>query len=149
MRLSQYRVYGAMREALSLCAFVALIAGCSFDRTGVAVVLDAGVDAGVRDAGPRDGGMMRIDSGPPDSGVRPSCDMLYGSAAGYTLCAERVDECEFEARLSTTISCGDVCTGGRCIEAYDNLSTMGICTRLGALGCAHVGNNANICVCSR
>jgi len=52
------------------------------------------------------------DTGPPDTAVPPpSCDDLFGTQEGYTLCMENASECEFYVVLNGE-TCRRACERG-------------------------------------
>ena len=51
-----------------------------------------------------------------------TCDGQYGSAAGYVLCKDGSQGCEFKVDLDNKTNCGEVCStlGGQCTATFDD-----------------------------
>jgi hypothetical protein len=82
-----------------------------------------------------------------------ACDDQFGAVAGYELCAENGDSCEFFHATGdgTQDLCTDVCEtyASTCVESYDATAGATQCTRASAEeGCAIV-HSSQICVCAR
>jgi hypothetical protein len=76
-----------------------------------------------------------------------TCEEQYGTANGYSPCAETPTECHFGTIINYATNCNAVCAahGGSCIDAYAN-GTNG-CDG-GTLGCAYMDFFDLVCVCT-
>ena len=77
------------------------------------------------------------------------CDMLFGQANTYVLCAEDATSCTF-FNLPLKTTCHSVCGnfGTSCIDAYDQ-DGGNKCVLTMHLGCAWDMYNDYICICSK
>jgi hypothetical protein len=117
--------------------------------------VDASPEAGIPDAFADVGSDGLVDSGaheasaPDGSGdAAPSCTDRYGSAAGFTLCAQRSTTCSFAAQMNGD-SCRVLCEslGGTCLGALDNGMTP--CRPRSSSDDCDTVNATEICTCSR
>ena len=87
----------------------------------------------------------------PDAGpTLRGCNAIYGSVAGYNLCAERATECEFyRSEFLGSDNCTSVCSsrGGVALSCFNN-ATLTRCTRGSAVNCSDDFSD-EICICSR
>jgi hypothetical protein len=79
----------------------------------------------------------------------PSCQELFGTADGYTLCAEDGASCTF-ALNSNGASCNVICNsfGHACIGAIDNPGGLE-CVSQGMLSCDDLEGGTTICICAK
>ena len=98
----------------------------------------AGGDGGSSDAAPADGGPLA------------TCDEQFGAAAGYVLCVEAADTCEFFVRTEVATACTDICPefGSECVNSFDADGAGAECTHVTEDNCT-LTHMTQICVCSR
>ena len=126
----------------AIAIVILLLASCTAEIGGPAVVADAGVDAPV------------IDSGSTDATVDFAllCSQSYGQAPGYIACDATAETCTFHSETNQG-NCMTMCSmlGGTCVGAFDNDATPGLeCMPIaGSLDDCLTNRGTEICVCNQ